>query len=511
VLFGPEALPSLVIPLFAFLPPFPASSGPLYESPQTRSALCGCDVDALEEVCELLESLTMDVVDVRLALARGMTFPEEQTGQSCLTSLLDFVEYGHAPPYWNEASESDSKRWSTTLEICKAAVLKAVVETSGEDNNMEVLWDLTESNASGFVSRMLRWLREANQDSSPRDDLIMCAALCLGNLVRRENNSTALVKPPISVTSYLAHFLKPGTDLKVKHAVISLLKHLSQSPSNRPALGEGHVLEGLRTCDIFGEKSDFSEIVQMPAINLAKHLCTNNVLNSIACALDSDELAPACLAQVLALSCRSDAVAVKSEGARVLVNVVKSLCSSTGDIHESRRQEALKSTTNYESTAILAQLLGRSKKHVILLNESITAMLLLAFQPSGAVHVLDAVVAPLPREAGPPSRSNTLTMPTEGSNPASPVVGPSTALDMLLTILTNADPITTFPAELRANLCALLAELGKESLKAEGAPVGREQEVEKVRTATRALLEQTQKDPENMVLSSAARKVLEGW
>lgn len=102
-------------------------------------------------------------------------------------------------------------------------------------------------------------------------------------------------------------------------------------------------------------------------------------------------------------------------------------------------------------------------------------------------------------------------MPTEGSNPASPVVGPSTALDMLVTILTNADPITTFPAELRANLCALLAELGKENLKAEGAPVGREREVEKVRTATRALLEQTQKDPENMVLSSAARKVLEGW
>lgn len=185
VLFGPDALPSLVIPLYAFLPPFPSSSGPLFENPQTRSALCGCDVDALEEVCELLETLTMDVVDVRLALARGMTFPEEHNGQSCLTTLLDFVEYGRAPPYWAEASEGDSKRWSTTLEICKAAVLKAVVETSGEDNNMEVLWDLSESNPSGFVSRMLRWLREATESPSPRDDLIMCSALCLGNVVRR--------------------------------------------------------------------------------------------------------------------------------------------------------------------------------------------------------------------------------------------------------------------------------------------------------------------------------------
>lgn len=105
--------------------------------------------------------------------------------------------------------------------------------------------------------------------------------------------------------------------------------------------------------------------------------------NSITCTLDCDESTPTCLAQILVLSRRSDAVAVKSEGARVLVNVIKSLCSSAGDVHEPRRQEAIKSVNNYDCAAILAQLLGRSKKHVILLNESIMALLLLALQPGG--------------------------------------------------------------------------------------------------------------------------------
>lgn len=109
--------------------------------------------------------------------------------------------------------------------------------------------------------------------------------------------------------------------------------------------------------------------------------------NSVICALDTDDdqLATSCLNQILALSGRSDSIPVKSEGARVLVNVIKSLCSSSGDLHERRRQVAIKAVANAEAATTLARLLGRSKKHIILLNESIVSMCLLALQPGGGM------------------------------------------------------------------------------------------------------------------------------
>lgn len=84
------------------------------------------------------------------------------------------------------------------------------------------------------------------------------------------------MKAPITITPYLVRQLTPATDVKVKHGVIGLLKHLAQSPSNRAVLGEARVIESLRTCEVLGEKGDVAEIVQMSAINLVKHLCTSN-------------------------------------------------------------------------------------------------------------------------------------------------------------------------------------------------------------------------------------------
>lgn len=154
------------------------------------------------------------------------------------------------------------------------------------------------------------------------------------------------------------------------------------------------------------------------------------------------------------------------------------------------------------------------------------AMLLLAHQPNGgvlansetqrlyfisyesfisAVLVLDSLLVELPKEMAPPSRQNSLNIGgLPGSNPASPMVGPRTALDMLADIIINTDH--KFPIELRANLCSLLGELGKESLKG-----GREREVEKFRAATRPGLEAARVTPDSLVLSAAAKKALELW
>ena len=125
-----------------------------------------------------------------------------------------------------------------------------------------------------------------------------------------------------------------------------------------------------------------------------------------------------------------------------------------------------------------------------------------------APFVVDAIVTHLPKEITP--HRSVASIANATNETSSPVVTPSTALDMLVTILKNAEPNQKFPAEMRMNLCVLLAELGKESLKSAGGQ-DRSAEVERVRHATKGLLEAAASSAESLPLASAARKALHAW
>lgn len=187
VLFNVNSLPSLVIPLKAFINPIRDCSNSLYADPEIRNSLFARDVEVLAEVCELIEAATMDIVDVRLALARGLVDKEEPP---CLQLLLEFIEYGDYMPGWDTTNvrAEEVARWKRAVDLCKTAVIKAVVELSGEEGNLTVLWDLT-APQGGFIPRMLKWLHDANTSEDIRDDLVICSTLSLGNLVRRGKSS----------------------------------------------------------------------------------------------------------------------------------------------------------------------------------------------------------------------------------------------------------------------------------------------------------------------------------
>ena len=102
---------------------------------------------------------------------------------------------------------------------------------------------------------------------------------------------------------------------------------------------------------------------------------------------DDTDPSSSCLEQILALARRSDSVHVKSEGARVLVNVVRSLCSSSGNTEDPQRQRAIEVVTTTDNADVLSRLLGRSRKHGILLNEAIVAMCLLALKKEGGTSI----------------------------------------------------------------------------------------------------------------------------
>ena len=88
----------------------------------------------------------------------------------------------------------------------------------------------------------------------------------------------------------------------------------------------------------------------------------------------------------------------------------------------------------------------------------------------------------------------------------SPIAGPRTALDMLLSVLQNPD---TMPAEVRSNVCALLGQLGRKGVVSES----RVQDVARMRGAAKELLEglATKSEGNAQMVSAAARRALEAW
>jgi hypothetical protein len=99
-----------------------------------------------------------------------------------------------------------------------------------------------------------------------------------------------------------------------------------------------------------------------------------------------ESASPAGLTQILALVQRSDTVAIKSEGTRVLVNVIKSLWSSDTSPDTSmqkRRQQTIQSVLVPASAETLASLIGRSMKYPLLVNEGVVALTLLSTHKDG--------------------------------------------------------------------------------------------------------------------------------
>jgi hypothetical protein len=184
--FGPDVLPQLVTPIHAYIPPYQTPSPPFDQATPLRRTLVSADLEAFEESCSLLEALALDDEDVRLSLARGTAFPEEHGGVRCLTEILDFIDRGNYPPLWKDLP-GDGVQRERTFDFCKAALIKAVVEIAGEEKNVDVLWDDSDEAQPGgpLVGQMAQWIKtHKDLKDSNRDDLLVCATLTLGNLLR---------------------------------------------------------------------------------------------------------------------------------------------------------------------------------------------------------------------------------------------------------------------------------------------------------------------------------------
>lgn len=101
-----------------------------------------------------------------------------------------------------------------------------------------------------------------------------------------EFHATLLLSPPHSIAQLLSSevLLSPTTDLKLKHGVIGLLKHLSQasvhSVLNRTALSNAGIIGRIVASGVWDDRSDvMADIVQVNAIGVIKHLCNNSSMS----------------------------------------------------------------------------------------------------------------------------------------------------------------------------------------------------------------------------------------
>ncbi|KAJ7632571.1 hypothetical protein FB45DRAFT_507396 [Roridomyces roridus] len=549
-IFNPDVLPLLTPALTAFCPPYPSASTLFRADSDIFETLLHADFDVLEESCTLIESLSLDVEDVRLSLARGLNFPAEHGGVPCLCTILDFVEKGDYPPFWQTVfPEADRKRRERVFDNCKAALIKSVVEVAGEERNEDVLWDDSEDKPGGeFVCRMVDLIKKYVSDMDQtvpgtavskdtlagRDDLVICASLSLGNLARREKNSVVLLSPPHSIANFLTvpHLLSPSTDIKVKHGIIGLLKHLAQSCAQstliHDALFKAEVVKRVSTSGVWDEKADeMADIVQVGAIGIVKYMCNANVENTFVLVLPTPgEDHPTGLSQILALVKRTKSTPVRSEGTRVLVNAIKSLWSNdpaanaenaeiTAALAEvqRKRHESMQIVLTPECAFALASLVGRSAKYPLLVNEGVVALSLMCTIPAGGPIALTAILTPLPLDtpeppSAPQSASGDLT---SGSDVSSPVVAtpstsrgrlllPRSALDMLIAVLRNVDNPVNFQVEVRANVCAFFAQLTRHTSGPELVRVK-----DRVRPVVESLTEQEE------MLAKASKKLLDLW
>jgi hypothetical protein len=164
--------------------------------PEMLDTLVQTDFDFLEESCTLIEALSLDVEDFRLELGRATCYPTADGPMSCLTAILNFIEYGSYSPLWRSPifDEIDTKNKEKAFDVCKAALIKSVVEVFGEEKNEDILWDETnpEHPAGLVVERLVDWIKgytakldAGDKTSVDRDDLAICASLSLGNLARK--------------------------------------------------------------------------------------------------------------------------------------------------------------------------------------------------------------------------------------------------------------------------------------------------------------------------------------
>ncbi|GAA6051123.1 hypothetical protein JCM3770_004726 [Rhodotorula araucariae] len=529
----------------------PASLPPQLSAEDATDSLDN-DIELLTISSSLLESLAQDLPAVSSALAFSIYAPALPHPQcTTLYHLLSFIAHAATPPHWARAAVDDPARADKAFAAVKAAVVRAVVEVPNHDAVMERLWSETEGpeGRSWLVEMLGGWLEQAEMG---REDMTIAAAHLLAGLGRKDKHTLALVREyqlaaPLArivrerVAGAASRTGRPGETTQILYGVVGLLRHLAIPVDNRQNVGETGVIP--HVAQLLRRELDIVQPLQLAVIGLLKHLAAGSVSNSLeilglssspAASPSPDGPTPP-IDLLLALLARTDEGRLRSEGPRVLVNIIRSLfalpscAASHADALAPLVLQGKARLARREVAEALAELVRRSDKWPILMNEGVVGLTLLAGSSDqgaalvlGALHTPPSRPAPLPApEAHPFDPSSTAAsisvlpashLPTPAPPPAATGEGePPTAAEMLSRWFALAPTLSAAPTsalllrpEMLANAAALVLAVARGTAGAAASREGRRRLAEVLHGAMAAASQALEDDTGEKVRTAMA-------
>ncbi|KAG2187025.1 hypothetical protein INT44_003253, partial [Umbelopsis vinacea] len=375
------------------------------------------DLDLLEYLSEILQHVLAENEYAQASAGKSLSF----------ITLLDFIEQAEIA---DDADEEEQKQFD---QICKCFV-KAIVDVSLADDNLNHLYE-----NESVLNRYLKWIENAD-DESVTSDMQTCAALSLGNLARTDEHCVDLVQK-YHVEIPLLRLLKKTTDLRVQHAVVSILKNLSLPKQNKQNIGAAGAIQAV--APYLDASKDMLKPVQFAVIGILKLLAVGDAETSSNEGEESGTISP--LDRVVEFIQRVDDVAAKSEATRVLVNLIKTAWSQE-NVSSVVLRERLCSVQIVKALAALI----RSSKFSILQNEGIIALTLLFTQENSDAFIQDGLaVFVAPEESLSHVTDESTETQSEELEKAT-----LNLLQVLLRIIIEND--AQMPDQVRCNACVLL-------------------------------------------------------
>ncbi|KAG0270767.1 hypothetical protein BGZ95_001553 [Linnemannia exigua] len=384
------------------------------------------------------------VTDILRAVASKEAAQVAIQKEGLFTPLMDILEHTGISDEGKteEEKKEDDKKFGET----KAALVEVVVSATLADENMTPVFNNKE-----VMVRFLNWLK-----LSDREDLQTCAALCLGNVARSDNNCVKLVHEYQAVEP-LIHVVRKATDLKASHAATGVLRNLALAERNRELMGNAGVIQACFPL----LKKDNALPLQANVVGILKRLCTNDGHNTIRVIsgrepfetlsstdnTESDIETP--LSTLVDVIGRSDDFALKSEGTRTLCNLVKVTWGSEGMREfDTGSITALQQTLNKADVVLPIAAMTRNPKYAVLQSEGVFALTLLV--TSSTQDNKNAVLDSLVSVELTPQPDPETTISEEPLDQTKPL----TLLESLLSLVKNQDE--KCPDEYRINVCIFL-------------------------------------------------------
>ncbi|KAI4125694.1 MAG: hypothetical protein LQ338_004122 [Usnochroma carphineum] len=290
----------------------------IYNISRNHADLADCPENSVQTVVQLLQEQELDPSDLLLIVHTANAFlhqPRFQTQfveQQLVDTLLELVFRS----YTFETEDSEVEEELSVLRDSVNQTLSDISATSLFANGYPI--------DSALVGSLTQWL------TSPREQIIICSCLVLGNLARSDQICLEMVGR-LRLHERLLQVLQDHTDMQVAYAVLGFLRNLALPAENKTTIGS---LESMQLISKFWSL-DLNPQVQHASVSLLRQLL-NNCITNVRWLLESlspDEDSPAhektYLSLLLLLHGRTDDISTKVEIGRTIATICRCIASSS--------------------------------------------------------------------------------------------------------------------------------------------------------------------------------------